>query len=179
MLGSVLVTALVGGYMGGQIKFIPSKKSSRGEDIKTLVFTPRITRKDVVWAKFVVAFTYCFGFGLVLTTLPFAIYFAVSSEISLLYTFFFLIFHGLVLNLAYFSLLVPALFYVNSSGSFFLIIILIFASALLGNLGWYFFHDFFSQYLFLSLILFVLFCLLVGYLFFSLWKKDFLKKDLA
>jgi len=34
-------------------------------------------------------FTYCFGFSLALTTLPFAIYFAVFSGISLLYLLFF------------------------------------------------------------------------------------------
>lgn len=46
--GSMLTNGLVGGYMGGKIKFGLTKESSRGEDTKTLLFTPRITRKEVI-----------------------------------------------------------------------------------------------------------------------------------
>jgi hypothetical protein len=135
MLGSIFTTGLAGGYMGGQMKFGLNKESSRGEDIKALVFTPRITRKDVVWAKFAAVFTYCFGLNLALTTLPFAIYFAVASQISLLYLLFFLVFHGLVLNLASFSLLVPVFFYVNATGSLFLLYAFLFAFGFIGSLS--------------------------------------------
>lgn len=165
--------------MGGQMKFGLNKESSRGEDIKTLVFTPRIIRKDIIWAKFGAVFTYLFGFNLALTTLPFAIYFAVASKISLLYLLFFLVFHGLVLNLASFSLLVPAFFYVNATGSLFLLYAFLIAFSFIGSLSWFFFQDFIFQNLFLTSILFVLISVLVGWLFFKLWKKDFLKKDLA
>jgi hypothetical protein len=48
MLGTVLTTGLVGGYVGGQMRFGLTKESSKGEDIKTLVFTPKITRKDII-----------------------------------------------------------------------------------------------------------------------------------
>jgi len=158
-LGAILVTGLVGGYMGGQIKFGLTKQSSRGEDIKTLVFTSRITRKDVIWAKFVALFTYCFAFNFCLTTLPYAIYFLASSEISLVYLLFFLVLHGLVLNLTYFSLLVPALFYVNSSGSMFLLIFYFFLFIFLGSLGWIFLKSFISQHLFLF---FSFFCVIIS-----------------
>jgi len=153
--------------MGGQIKFGLIKESSRSEDIKTLIFTPQITRKDVIWAKFAAVFTYCFGLSLVLTTLPFVVYFAVASEISLIYLLFFLVLH-VVLNLTYFSLLVPAFFFVNSFGSLVLLYVFLFALGLLGNLGWFFFKDFIFQYLFLFLVLFVLVSFVAGVLFFRL-----------
>jgi hypothetical protein len=46
--GSMLITELVGGYMGGQISFLPKKTSRNGEDIKTLLFTPSIKRMDII-----------------------------------------------------------------------------------------------------------------------------------
>lgn len=177
--GSMLTTELVGGYMGGQIRFLPKKSSRNGEDIKTLLFTPSIKRTDIIWAKLAAVLTYLSVIILVFFTLPLLLYLAIFLKVSLIYLPFFLVFHGIIFTLSNLSLLVPLLFFVNAKGSLTAMILFLIGYLCLVNLIIYFFWNFIVQYLFFMLIPYVLFSLLVGYLFFSLWKRDFLSKDLA
>ena len=165
--------------MGGQIRFLPKKSSSNGEDIKTLLFTPRIKRMDVIWAKLAAVLTYLSIINFAFITLPIILYLAISLKVSLIYLLFFLVFHGLIFTLSNLSLLVPLLFFVNAKGSLIAMFLFSFCYSLLVGSISYFLWNFIIQHLFLMLIPYILLSLLSGYLFFSLWKRDFLTKDLA
>src|SRR5205085_11544621 len=160
-----------------QRKFFGIPKIGREEDIKVLTFTPSVTRETVILAKFAAAFTYSFIVNFILTTLPLIIYFSVAANLGTVAILSFLLLNGIVLSLVNCCLLVPFLFYQQEGGSFlvyllcFVFLIGIIASA-------YFLRGIISQYPLVFCLLSVPIFVVSGYLFFSLYRKRFLKNDL-
>lgn len=94
------------------------------EEINVLLFTPSVTRKTMILAKFAAVATYFFLFNLlILTLIPFLFF---LTKTSLMTCLGFLLINGLIFSLINFLLLVPLLFYFYeyfTFGSFCLLII--------------------------------------------------------
>jgi len=181
LMMSPLVSYLVGRGLGWeelkekQLFRVP--KISREEDVKVLIFTPDVDRQTVIWAKFAAAFTYLVALNFFFLTLPLTIYFLVAAKLGMLACFSFLLLNGIVFAVVNFFLLVPFLFYQQEGGSF-LVYLLCFIFLILLILAGYFLRGFVSQYPLVFCMLSVPLYILVGYLFFSLYQKKFLKNDL-
>src|SRR3954451_12340514 len=80
-------------------------KQDNADDIKTLIFTPGITRETIILAKFAAIFTYFSVINLLLLTLPLFFYFL--TILPLLIALSFLLLNGFVFVLVNFLLLVP------------------------------------------------------------------------
>jgi hypothetical protein len=176
-----LISYLVGRGLGWeelkkrQLFRIP--KITQEEDIKVLIFTPGVSRETVILAKFAAAFTYSFMINFFLITLPLTIYFLVAANLGAIATLSFLLLNGIGLGLVNFCLLVPFLFYQQEGGSF-LVYLLCFVFLIGIAASVYFLRETIFQYPLVFCLLSIPFFVLTGYLFFSLYRKKFLKNDL-
>jgi hypothetical protein len=91
---------------------------------------------------------------------------------------FFLLLNGFVFVFANFLLIVPCLFYFYENYSIMSVMVFI-ACMFFLELFLYFFWKHIIKYSFILPIAFIPLFALVGYLFYSLYRKKFLKKDLS
>lgn len=176
ILSSSGVSQLSGFPTKFSLKRFKLPKQDNADDIKTLIFTPRVTRETIILAKFAAIFTYFFAINLLLLTLPLFFYFL--TFLSLLAALSFLLLNGFIFVLANFFLVVPCLFYFYENYSIMSVMVFIF-SILFLELFLYFFWKHIIKYSFILPIAFIPLFALVGYLFYSLYRKKFLKKDLS
>ena len=92
-------------------------KISRREDVKVIIFTPKVDRQTIILAKFAAVFTYFMAFNFLLLVAPLSIFFLVASELGVGGLFAFFLLNGIIFALLNFLLLVPLLFYQQEGGS--------------------------------------------------------------
>jgi hypothetical protein len=179
MFLSQFVSKLVGFYVdysgGFSLRRFGNYKKSNAEDITVLIFTPDVNRETVIAAKYAAIFTAFFLFNLIFT-LPLTFYFLFSFSLLVALSFFLL--NGLVFALVNFLLSVPYLFYLYENYSilsFLFLYIIMFIVVFPAS----FFRETILQYPLLLSLISIPLSVLIGYLFFSLYRKNFLKKDLG
>ena len=151
---------------------------SREEDIKVLIFTPDVNRETVILAKFAAAFTYFMAFNFFLITLPLIIYFMMATKLGIAAILSFLLLNGIILASVNFLLLAPLLFFQQEYGSF-LVYFLCSFFLMIFVLVAYFLRETILQYPLIFCLLSIPLSVLIGYFFFFLYQKKFLKNDLA
>ena len=175
-----LISYLVGRSTGWEAlkegQFFQIPKISREEDAKVLIFTPDADRKTVIKAKFAAAFTYFIAINFFLTFLVF-IYFLFFTNFGIIAACLLLLLNGIVFALVNFLLVVPLLFYQQEGGSF-LVYLFGFIFIMFLATSFHFLKGFILQYPLVFCLLSIPFSVAVGYLFFSLYWKKFLKNDL-
>ena len=180
---STLVSRLVGysaNYSAGRRSWGHSNwKRNSTEDITVLHFTPSVDRETVILTKYAAAATFYFLIDFFFYVLPLVFYFILAGKISLLSPIaLFLLLNGLVFPLVNFFLLVPYLFYLYEDRSFLSILLaIIFVIGI--TLSIYFFRETVLQYSLLFQFLSLPLSGLLGYLFFTLYRKKFLRRDLV
>ena len=180
MMMAPLVSYLVGRGLGWEEfkkrKFFQMPKISRQEDIKVLIFTPRVKRETVIQAKFATAFTYFMGINFLLTLFGF-FFFLFFTKIGVITALLFLLINGIILTLVNFVLIVPWLFYAQEAGSFLFYFLFAFFIMFL-PLIFYLLRDSIVQYPVILYLISVPFYTLTGYFLFSLYWNKFLENDL-
>jgi len=151
-------------------------KKNRAGDISVLLFTPRVSRETVIWAKFAAAATYFWAVNFFLLTLPFFFFLWFAAGASALLLVSFLLLNGVILALIDFLSLAPSLFFLYEDYSILSLVIWVVLVVIL-QVIYYSCKDFFKSSTivpFLSIPLF----LAIGSFFFYLYRKRFLKNDL-
>ena len=151
-------------------------KKSRADDVSVLLFTPRVNRETVIWAKFAAAATYFWAVNFFLLTLPFFFFLWLAAGASALLLVSFLLLNGVIFALINFLSLAPSLFFLYEDYSI-LFIVILFVLIIIFQVIYYSFKDFLTSSTivpFLSIPLF----LAIGSFFFYLYRKRFLKNDL-
>jgi len=135
-----------------------------------------VDRETVILAKFAAVFTYFMVFNLLLL-LPIFIFFLFFTSFGIIASLFFLLLNGLGFALIISLLVISYLFYQQETGSILITLLYsIFIMTFLLPVA--FFGEFFRQYPLVFGLLEIPFSVLVGYFFFSLYRKKFLKNDL-
>jgi hypothetical protein len=151
-------------------------KINREEDVKVFVFTPGVDRETVILAKFAAIFTYFMAINLFLTLIVFA-YFLFFTNLGAIAALLFLLLNGVGFALCNFLLIVPFLFYQQEAGSF-LLCFLLFIFVFFLFFAIFYFQKYILQYPIFFCSILIHLSILAGYLFFSLYRKKFLKSDL-
>ena len=151
-------------------------KKNRAGDINVLLFTPRVSRETIIWAKFAAAATYFWAVNFFLLTLPLFFFLWLAAGTSALLLVSFLLLNGVIFALINFLSLAPSLFFLYEDYSI-LFIVILFVLIIIFQVIYYSFKDFLTSSTivpFLSIPLF----LAIGSFFFYLYRKRFLKNDL-